>query len=185
MTALTLVAGYAQGVGLAWPAPLSSNGGVSLVAAILVLPAAFLGGPVDGDRAGVLFAMVALLTAIAATIWIWGIARPEEGSSQGRQENGLMLQEGRLSFTLVGLSTFLLQAGSFAIAGPWLDDVALGHVRGAERLAVVISFPVLAIQPFIVSRIVRYVRGRQAYGARRGAALLVRRADASGISTAD
>ena len=75
--------------------------------------------------------------------------------------------KGQLDFSLIVLATFLTKAGSFLLAAPFLSEVDLGLLRAAERLALLVSFPMLAINPIIAPGIVRLSRGGDAAGLRR------------------
>jgi len=60
-----------------------------------------------------------------------------------------------------------MQSGSFLIAAPFLSENDLGFLRAAERLALLVSFSVLAINPVITPRIVQFSRGGETVGLRR------------------
>lgn len=56
---------------------------------------------------------------------------------------------GSVFFMLWAVSAFVLQAGSFVLAAPFLEIEALGHLRAAERLSALISFPMISISAYI------------------------------------
>ncbi len=65
-------------------------------------------------------------------------------------------QKGSLYFTLITVSIFATQAGSFAVVGPFMGEVEIGYARAAERLALLVSFPLTAINLFLSPRIVHH-----------------------------
>jgi O-antigen/teichoic acid export membrane protein len=58
---------------------------------------------------------------------------------------------------LSALAAFVTQAGSFALVGSILSEGDLGLARAAERLALMVSFPLTVVNPFIAPRIVYHV----------------------------
>jgi O-antigen/teichoic acid export membrane protein len=144
-----------KGVGKTWLAPVFELGGVSLVASCLMGIVALMGFSIGLTTSGALFT-VALAGLCALGLW-WvtlDAQRRRKASAPLRAsaEEIAMLRKGRTSLTIVVLSNFLIQAGSFVIVAPFLSDTALGLARAAERLALVVSFPILAIDPLIAAR---------------------------------
>ncbi len=155
---LAVVSGYLKGIGRPWLAPFFEIGGVSLLAAASILAAISLGYTPDLTGLSALFAMSAFLMLVISLVvlprgvTIIGLFRPSSGTSIIER---LEIRRGQFAFTVIALSGFLMQAGSFTIVAPFLSDQELGLTRAAERLAIVISFPILAIEPFIASRVAR------------------------------
>jgi len=77
------------------------------------------------------------------------------------------LQVGEIPFTLIAISSYLIQSGSFLLAAPFLSEGDLGLLRAAERLALLVSFPVLAVIPVIAPRVVRLYRTGENVGLKR------------------
>lgn len=167
MTVLALVAGYAKGRSRAWLAPLFEIGGVSLLAAFLLAGFALL-GPVHfglSVTAAFLLALALLLVVALGMVLLDlpnGVRLPWLTPDQTAE-----LRTGQMDFTLIALAMFLTQAGVFLLAAPFLPEKDLGLLRAAERLALLVSFSVLAINPVIAPRIVRLTRGGEAADLRR------------------
>lgn len=157
LTALALVAAYMKGRSRAWLAPLFEIGGVSLIAAFVLIGMAW--GRTSVDDMGIIRALVIALS-LSGAIAVLMIARDrrlDPGQTADKQLKA-ELRTGRLDFTLIAVATFLAQAGSFLIAAPYLSETELGLLRAAERLVIVISFAVLVVDPVIAPRIVKLCR---------------------------
>lgn len=91
------------------------------------------------------------------------------------EEMNKELHRGQAPFMLIAMASFLIKSGSFLLAAPFLSEADLGLLRASERLALLVSFSVLAINPVIAPRIVRLSRGGDPTGLRRltGRAVLV------------
>jgi len=167
LTLLALVSGYAKGRSRAWLAPLFEIGGISMVAALILAGTAFLITDLgEAAIAGAFLAALGLLILMAGAM-LWrdmpvGAPLPRLEPAQKAE-----LRSGQVDFTLIALATFLTQAGSFVLAAPFLTEADLGLMRAAERLALLVSFPMLAINPVIAPRIVQLSRGGDAAGLRR------------------
>lgn len=160
LTLLALTAGYMKGVGKPWLASLFEMGGVSLAAAVFIGLAWFLGFYPSLTMSTIFFASALALGCVLGLLWVGRDASRRintSTSSRHTQEETFIITRGQIDFTVVALSGFLIQAGSFIIAAPFLSDEALGLARAAERLSLIVSFPVLAINPFISARIVRHI----------------------------
>lgn len=156
LTVLALFSGYMKGAGRPWVSPLFEIGGISAVASVILLVLALTRWRIDG--AGLLFILLVAMAMIC--ILSWPIFRSERVGSRASDSttpvaNGCW--RGQWDFMLIALSAFLLQAGSFIVAAPFLSDTQLGLLRAAERLAVIVSFPMVAINPFIAGRIVHHL----------------------------
>ena len=155
LPALALVnvaSGYLKG--LKWSAlgALVEIGAISGLAALL----AVLTGA--STLLGALEQLVVVTYLVCAAGIIAGFiltpkARPgaEESDESRARLRGLLV--GGLAFTIIGLSLLATQAGSFAIGGLALGDTEIGLLRGAERLALMVSFALTGINPFIAPRI--------------------------------
>ncbi|MDN5869891.1 MAG: hypothetical protein L0H73_04105 [Nitrococcus sp.] len=161
VTLLGVIAGYIKGTGRPWLAPLFEMGGVSLAATLLIATTLAIGYRLDLVAATILFACALFALSVCAVLVVaQDMARryipsePLEPFPKERAE----LRQGQLAYTAIALSGFAVQAGSFAIVAPFLSEEALGLARAAERLALIVSFPILAINPFIAARVVRHVQ---------------------------
>lgn len=167
VTVLSIVAGYARGSARPWLAPLFEMGGISLVTVALLMGmlAALSHPPAVGVIIVFLIAML-LLTVIAAQL-----ARRDLPSGTKvlypTEDQHEELHRGQITFTLIAVASFLVQSGSFLMAAPFLGEADLGLLRAAERLALLVSFSVLAINPVIAPRIVRLARDGDGPGLRR------------------
>lgn len=167
LTVLALVAGYAKGRSRPWLAPLFEIGGISLLAACL-LGLFALNGVAEAETAITVAFLAALLgLIIIASLMIW-VDKPHRLPLPRLDTDQISdLRAGQLDFTLIALAGFLTQAGSFLLAAPFLSETDLGLLRAAERLALLVSFSVLAINPVIAPGIVRLSRESDAAGLQR------------------
>ncbi|MGR3462544.1 MAG: lipopolysaccharide biosynthesis protein [Roseovarius sp.] len=159
VTALALFAAYARGSARPWLAPVFELGGISCLTVLLLMPSLVRGSHLTsaGVMSGFLLSM--LLLALIAGV----ITRVDHPVKRGmlfpearlREE----LSQGQVPFTLIALAGFLIQSGSFLLAAPFLSEAELGLLRGAERLALLVSFCTLVINPMIAPGIVRLSRG--------------------------
>lgn len=165
-TGLALVSAYAKGISRTWLAPMFEIGGISLVASMLIfLLMAVVGAPgYSAIMLGMIAAMV-LLVLVAILFVLRESPHPNALESLTAVQSA-ELKQGELDFTTIALSAFLVQAGAFVLAAPFLAESDLGLLRAAERLALLVSFPVLAINPFIAPRVVQRTRGGNASGLR-------------------
>ena len=157
-TALNLVSGYVKGSGRTWISPLFEIGGISVVACLLVAGGLLIGQRFAGSLAPVVLVVAMGLVSLMALTFLWrdGVAVGSGQVEGSAPRDPKELWQGQWDFTLIALAGFLLQAGSFSLAAPFLTSADLGLIRGAERLAVMVSFPILAINPFIAAQIVQY-----------------------------
>lgn len=158
LTTLALIASYAKGRSRAWLAPLFEIGGISMLTAFLLVILILVGSNVVDVSVTIAFVIALFILTFVAGLMIW---RDMQGiqlilTLDAAQKTDLNV--GRVDFTLIALATFLTQAGSFLLAAPFLSETDLGLLRAAERLALLVSFPVLAINPVIMPRIVRLSR---------------------------
>ena len=63
--------------------------------------------------------------------------------------------EGRLSFVVIALSTFLAQAGSVLLVSGYLTPEEIGVVKISQTLGLLVVFPALAISSFIMGKVAR------------------------------
>lgn len=163
VTILSLYAAYARGSGRPWLAPFFEIGGVALVTAGLLVLALPTWSDLQAPAVMVTLSIaVAILIGLASTFSIrdyrgGNVVHP---TSEQRKE----LQVGQIPFTLIAISSYLIQSGSFLLAAPFLSEGDLGLLRAAERLALLVSFPVLAVIPIITPDVVRFARSGDVYG---------------------
>lgn len=166
LTMLALVSAYCKGRSRSWLAPLFEIGGVSMLAALL-LGGMVLAGAVVSEAAvstGFIAALVLLFFA-AGLMVLRDMPRSMELPALDIEQKA-ELRHGQMDFTVIALATFLTQAGSFLLAAPFLSESELGLLRAAERVALLVGFPVLAISPVIMPRIVRLSRSGNVDGLR-------------------
>ena len=161
LTFLALISGFLKGVGRPWVAPLFEIGGISLLATLLIIAGMSVGLTLNIMNILLLFVVsMVLLCCIGIAHVLYTVPRsiPAPALTPRHRDE---LSYGQIEFTLIAVSTYLVQAGAFLLVVPYLSEQSLGLVRAAERLALIISFPVLVIEPFIAAQIVRYVQMRQ------------------------
>jgi O-antigen/teichoic acid export membrane protein len=159
LTILALISGYTKGRSRAWLAPLFEIGGVSLIAGIALIVISFYAPISSGSL--VMWALIGALLFLlltAAAMILRDMPNDFHIPILDRDQKA-ELRAGEVDFTLIALATFLTQAGAFLLAAPFLPEADLGLLRAAERLALLVSFSVLAINPVIAPRIVRLSRG--------------------------
>lgn len=156
-SALALAAGYAKGRSRPWLAPTFEIGGVSFFAAFFLFMLSDT--PFILEGIGVMGTFIAALglSATTASVMIL-LDRRENPQWRADKQQKADMRSGRIDFTLIGAATFVAQAGSFLLAAPFLSESDLGLLRAAERLAIVVSFSVLVIDPIIAPRIVKLSR---------------------------
>lgn len=167
LTVLALMAGYARGRSRPWLAPLFEIGGISMLTALLLGATILTGRTVTGASVTTGFLVALLLLVLVACLVIFrdmprNLRIPPLGNTHTAD-----LRRGQVDFTVVALASFLTQAGAFVFAAPFLSEADLGLLRAAERLALLIGFPLLAVNPVIMPRIVRLSRGGGAEALRR------------------
>ncbi|MGH7249778.1 MAG: hypothetical protein ACREGC_02285, partial [Minisyncoccia bacterium] len=185
MSLLAVISGYLKGTGKAWIAPFFEIGGVSLAAALMMaVVSAVVGYGASSPSVLMLFTVamsVLCFFALACVAYDKSKIKKSIPSLFTESSFRAEISQGQLAFTIIAFSGFLIQAGSFAIVGPFISENALGLARAAERLALIISFPVLAINPFIAARIVHYSQARQSAALKQ---LMVRASLVGGIIVA-
>ena len=155
---LTVVAGYARGAHRVALAGVMDLGVISLVAALGLLVFAMLGGEITALSIAAAFVGVAAAMSAAATVWsLRNAARLGRGdSADGPVSIDLReFERGNNVFMLISLAGFVTQAGAFVLVGPFLAETDLGLARAAERLALLVSFPLTAVNAYITPRLVR------------------------------
>lgn len=145
MVFLAAIAAYIKGLGKAWAAPLFESG--SVAAGAIVFLTIFGLSPIPA------FMWSALCLSVVAIIYMF--LEQSKGGKISMPSNDLNWCKGKLDFSVIGLATVLIASGSFALGALFIPADELGLLRGAERLALIISFPVLAIDPFISPMIAR------------------------------
>lgn len=160
-----IVAGYIRGTEHAWLTPLMQIGGGSALAAIIVAGWVWGTGNRHIQYVFVLFTLATGLFCASAFLfqhlkqciseWEWPGLRLDEKTCHQNLGN----YKEQFAFTVVALTMFITQAGSFSIAGPFLPTATTGVLRIAERLGLLVTFGALAIDPIIAARVVRYREG--------------------------
>jgi O-antigen/teichoic acid export membrane protein len=155
---LAVLAGYSRGRGRTWLGPLFETGGISLVSTAILLVAFLAWGTLSA-----LGLLVALLLSMSILLLVaGGFVQRDKASVETRhepsqeQENELL--RGQVAFILIGASVYLCQTGSFMVAAPFLSTSDVGLLRMAERIALLVCFPMLAIRPLIAPSMVRLAR---------------------------
>jgi len=159
LTVMAVAGGYLRGLGHVALASFLDAGGLSLGTVIaLPLAALIVPGDLGSVETAAVFLAVAALAAAGAALWALRDAARRGGAKPGAAGPAdTAYARGNWYMMLSALAAFLTQAGSFVVVGPFLSDQALGLGRAAERLALLVSFPLTAVNPFIAPRIVRHV----------------------------
>lgn len=167
VTALAVFAGYSRGTGRPWLAPWFEMGGISLVTAIMLTTVIIVWGRVPGILImGIFLIAMLFLAGLAMERVRRDFPAPFHlirATDKHREE----LQRGQFAFSVSALGGFLIQSGSFVVAVPFLTEGDIGLLRAGERLALLVVFPVLAITPVIVSRVVTASRNNNVSRLRR------------------
>lgn len=158
---LAVVATHLKGLRLTWLAPLFEAGSLSAMTAGAFLALSHANGAADlALVAPSLMVGSAVLVGLAVLVLTIVWRRRSVRLSGFRQSEfaRASLSRGQVELTTIAAVTFLVQAGSFLLAAPFLAEDQLGLLRAAERLAQVVSFPSLAIMPLIMASIVTHAR---------------------------
>jgi len=159
-TVMAIIAGYLKGIGKPWLAPLCEIGGISLGASLLLIALLVIGHQSSLETIVTILLLSVIIMFLVSVLIVMKDSSLQKNSLYAltvTDEERLELRKGQASFTINAFSGYLIQAGSFVIAAFFLTEDVIGQLRAAERIAVLVSFPVLAINPFIASRIVRYI----------------------------
>lgn len=163
-TMLAIYAGYLKGIAKPWYAPVCEIGGISLFVSIVLMGLMAIGIKPNINEIGSIFSLTVILLFSACTIVFIYLYRQRGITVSNidlRKKEYEELSYGQIPFTIEAFSGFLIQAGSFAMVGYFLSEKELGLLRAAERIALMVSFPVLAINPYIASKIVHHVEKAQ------------------------
>lgn len=151
-TLLAMVAGYLNGVNLSYLAPTFELGGISLAASIILF--LFLNNFVNFSP------FLALNLAMLLSIFLAYIFLKKTYSKDTQKKNyekfvpKRMLGQRSTEYCVIAISSYLIQGGIFLLAAPILSVNELGLLRGAERLASIVSFPSISVSLYIAPRIV-------------------------------
>lgn len=155
---LSVLAGYMRGTDRAWLSPLLENGGISLLAAIFLTPGLFF--PDSSFELAALTAYgfsgaILLVTFIGKISVEVPLTSPHLGVvTELRGE----LERGQWAFMGIALGSYLVQAGSFILAAPFLTSEVLGYLRVSERLAAIVGFPALVVAPLMIPKLLPAIR---------------------------
>lgn len=150
---LSLMAGYVKGLDQSWMSPFFEIGGLSLVAALLL----WLVMPGVAAELPHMSLLLAMGVGVVATVILLRPGGNPAPKPLGSPNSDRRLGQGNTAFLITAVATYATQGGVFLLAAPFLSSEDLGLLRGAERLAIMVSFVSLAINPFIAPRIVRQV----------------------------
>ncbi|GEM_PF-3887445 len=166
LTALSLMSGYLRGQGRTWAAPFFELSGISLIAALVLSVVWWAGWSLEQDMAPWFLLCAMLLAALVAGGILWRDMQgaPLSAVMKGRKAR---LEPGSGHFLMIALAGFLVQAGSFLLAAPFLADKTLGIMRAVERLALLVSFAIPTIETVIAPDVVRHAKRRERAALRR------------------
>jgi len=133
-------------------------GVISLIGAACLWVYMLIGGVVSATS--VTIALLSVLIAMCTVALIWARRDAAQvacgGSAADEGRDWALFTKGKYDFMFTGMAAFVTQAGAFVVIGPFLTDAELGLARGAERLALLVSFPLTAVNLFISPRIVHH-----------------------------
>ena len=156
LTIVNIASGFLKGHRSSAIAALGEIGAISGLCALLVL--AF--GVQDLDGIARLFVIVSLSMAAAGVMLafiIHALKAETRDQQKGDTDAGPGFGPLALSgwpFLVIGLSLLATQSGSMAVGAWALTEAELGFVRASERLALLVSFALTAVNPFIAPRLV-------------------------------
>jgi O-antigen/teichoic acid export membrane protein len=157
LTLVNIASGFLKGQRASAIAALGEIGAISGVSAIGI---AIIGASSLTEAAG-LFVYVTSAMALVAIAAAWILHR--RGNRGGRDDpyapsesehRFASLAASGWPFLVIGLSLLATQSGSMALGALSLSEDELGYVRAAERLALLVSFALTAVNPFVAPRIV-------------------------------
>ena len=158
VSVLAVLAGYSRGRRRPYLGPLFEMGGISLATTTLLLAIFAIWGSVSHEAI-----LAAFCLGILLLLGLAGLSLGRDSASALDQvipslEQQNELRKGQIAFTLIGASLYLCQTGSFMVASPFLVASDLGLLRMAERIALLVSFPMLAIRPVVAPSMVKLAR---------------------------
>lgn len=156
---LVIFAAYYRGRGkVAFSSILEIGFVYLLVSIILLVFHAF--GSLPNEETVVVFiylTMIALLTfGVASVVRVGEKFKHNAFGFYKKFDQKQAFSSEKYNFFLISLSTYLTQVGMFVVIGPFLTDYDLGLLRIAERLALLVSFPLLVVGPIIMPKIAYY-----------------------------
>lgn len=161
LSLLAVVSGHLKGLRLTAIAPFFEIGGWSLLSAVLLSTLSGFGGFSYHALVSFSLAAGAALLALfggAAILVVWKSIPILQTSLGGSAAKSSSVFVGQFDFTVTAVTSFLVQAGAFLVAAPFLTDNDIGLLRAAERFALIVSFPALVIRPMIMASIVTNVK---------------------------
>jgi O-antigen/teichoic acid export membrane protein len=159
-TVLAIFAGYLKGTDRSWISPLFEIGGISFVASIALSVLLLLKLAISVQV--VLIGFLGATGILLGTFWL--IVKSDiKNTGAGddaflpltQSENEANLKKGQYALMIGALAVFLMQAGFPLLVAPFLSESDLGLFRAAERMALLISFPTLVVNPLIAARLAR------------------------------
>ena len=149
--------GFFKGLRQPARAVLIENGGVAVLTILIFGIAVGIGLTARADTAGYAF-LAANLGVLGISLWLYG--RWTRRAAPGPAFGGAGLSDGKeallsagRAFFLINATSFLAEAGSFAVAGLLLSKDQVGLLWTAERLALTVGFVFLVAGPILQPRI--------------------------------
>lgn len=160
LSSLAIAAAYFKGTHRVATATALEINGISLITAGILWIFYINRCAILPYNIAIIFFLVSVFLSISSITWVFFDMKPK--TKNAKPENQLdtadrrKLTSGQYYFMLSGLAAFITQAGSFIVIGPFISDNDLGLIRAAERVSLLVVFPMTAINPFITPRIVHY-----------------------------
>lgn len=163
LAVLMVFAGFLNGAGYTWIAPFFQIGGVSLIAAVLLIPMRLSNHVLEVEA--VIYAIVIALLFLGCSAFV--LLRSLLPKKNQPSQRSLTMKvdsnvdtSGQYYLLFIALSIFLSQAGAFILVAPFLSESELGLARAAERLTQIVGFPLLVIAPFIARSVMDHLTNR-------------------------
>lgn len=146
LTGISLFSGYLKGAGKPAIAALCETGGLAGLTAATLGVIYFSIGPLSIISISLIYSSICLLVFSGLFYLVW---RMEQNSQSQISQPSEFKEDGAKSFWIVANAVYLSQTGALIIAGSILTDSDIGHIRIAERLALIAGFALTVTNPIV------------------------------------
>lgn len=158
LSLLALFSGYVRGLGKSYIAPFFEIGGISFITTIFLLISTDINIK-ENLLLTIVFCFNVVMIILSIIFYKFVL---HSNLNQSKDINILRRRMSEISssewrYSTIAISGFLLQAGSFLFAAPFLDSVDIGIIRAAERISLLISFPQLVLVTVLAPQIAKAV----------------------------
>jgi len=153
-TVAFVLAGFMKGIRKPATACLLENGGIALVATLLVLLFDRI-STAGIDMAGWAMAVAAWLVFAQGLCQVWNYLKTKPAGVDKQKVDSSAFNSSSNAFFVMSLAPFMQQTVFVMIAGFYLSDIDLGLFKAAEKLALTISFILIVVNAVLPPRFAR------------------------------